>query len=126
MSIIVQILHSAPSMNTRSKKKEAQQNPMAPQFGQGEVDSHQYFFTLLNSLNDNLFIHMVQQDTTMFDLQELTHEELVNHKQVKKDLTRAREFKRETNREEKLVRLKEELIRKTELGETGLIWRNQE
>ena len=93
MSIIVQIIHSIPSMNTRSKKKLAQQNPMAPHFGQGDIDSQQYFFTLPNSLDDNLFIHMVQQDTTMFDLQELTHEELVNHKQAKKDLVRAKEFK---------------------------------
>ena len=32
----------------------------------------------------------------MFDLQELTHEELANHRQAKKDLARANEFKRET------------------------------
>ena len=69
---------------------------MAPQFSQGEVDSHKYFFTLPNSLDDNSFVHMVQQDTLMFDLQELTHKELANHKQVKKDLARAKEFKRET------------------------------
>ena len=62
----------------------------------------------------------------MFDLQELTHEELANHRQAKKDLVRAKEFKKETDRAEKLVRLKRELIRKTELGEMGLIWRNQE
>ena len=103
MSIIVQILHSTPLMNTRSEKKVAQQNPMAAQFAQGEVDSRQYFFTLPNSLDNNLFIHMVQQDTTMFDLQELTHEELKNHRQAKKDLARAKEFKREMNRKEKLV-----------------------
>ena len=99
---------------------------MAPQFSQGEVDSQQYFFTLPNSLDDNSFVHMVQQDTTMFDLQELTHEELANHKQAKKDLARAKEFKREMDRKEKLVQLKRELIRKAELGESGLIWRNQE
>ena len=71
---------------------------MAAQFGQEEVNSHQYFFTLPNSLDDNSFVHMVQQDMTMFNLQELTHEELMNHKQAKKDLARAKELKREMDK----------------------------
>ena len=103
MSIIVQIIHSIPSMNTCSKKRLTQENPMVPEFGQGEIDSRQYFFTLPNGLDDDSFVHMVQQDTAMFDLQELTHEELVNHRQAKKKLVRAKEFKREEKRMEKLV-----------------------
>ena len=93
---------------------------------QGNINSCHYFFTLPNSLNDNSFVHMVQQDTTMFDLQELTHEELVNHRQAKENVVKARELEREATRKGKLVWLKRELIRKAELGELGLIWRNQE
>ena len=126
MSIIVQILYSAPSLNTRSKKRLAQQNPMGPQFTQGDIDSCQYFFTLPNTLDDNSFVHLVQQDTMLFDLQDLDHEDLVNHKRAKKNIARARKLQRSTERAEKLVRLKRELIRKAELGESGLVWRNQE
>ena len=46
MPNIVQILYSAPSMNTHSKKKLPLQNPMNPQFGQGNIDSQQYFFKI--------------------------------------------------------------------------------
>ena len=99
---------------------------MGNQFAQGDIDSQRYFFTLPNSLDDNLFIHVVQQDTTMFNLQEVTHEELANHGEAKKNLAKEKEFKREMRRKEKLVQLKRELIRKVELGESGLVWRNQE
>ena len=74
----------------------------------------------------NLIVHMAQQDTPLFDLQDLDHEELANHKRAKRNIARQRQFKRDTDRAEKLVRLKRELIRKTEWGELGLIWRNQE
>ena len=126
MPIIVQILYSLPSMNTRSQKKEALQNPMEPQFGHGDIDSRQYFFTLPNTIDDNSFVHLVQQDTTLFDLQDLDHEDLVNHKEGKRRLAESRALKRETKRLEKVVRLKRELIRKAELGELGPVWRNQE
>ena len=99
---------------------------MGPQFAQGDIDSQQYFFTLPNTIDNNLFVHLVQQDTTLFDLQDLDHEDLVNHKEGKRRLVESRALKRETKRLEKLVRLKRELIGKAELGELGLIWRNQE
>ena len=41
-------------------------------------------------------------------------------------MVRAKEFKRMMDRAEKLVQLKRELIRKAELGELGLVWKNQE
>ena len=62
----------------------------------------------------------------MFDLQDLGHEDLVNHKEGKRRLAESRALKRETKRLEKVVRSKRELIRKAELGELGLVWRNQE
>ena len=126
MPIIVQILYSTPLMNAHSQKKLTQQNPMNPQFGHGDIDSRQYFFTLPNTIDDNSYVHLVQQDTTLFDLQDLDHEDLANHKRVKRNIARARKLKRSTERAEKLVRLKRVLIRKAELGVSGLIWRNQE
>ena len=70
-------------MNTRSQKKLTTQNPMNPQFGQGDVDLRRYFFTLPNIIDDNLLVHLVQQDTPLFDLQDLDHEDLANHKRAK-------------------------------------------
>ena len=126
MPIIVQILHSTPLMNTPSQKKLAQQNPMNPQFGQGDINSQQYFFTLPNTINDNLFVHLVQQNTPLFNLQDLDHEDLANHKRAKRNIVRTRKLQRSTERAEKLVQLKRELIRKAELRVSGLVWRNQE
>ena len=97
-----------------------------PQFGQGGIDSQKYFFTLPNTLNNNLFIHLVQQDTMLFNLQDLGHEDLANHKRAKRNVARQWEFKRDTDRMEKVAQLKRELIRKAERGESGLVWRNQE
>ena len=62
----------------------------------------------------------------LFNLQDLDHEDLVNHKRAKRDIVRVRKLKRSTERVEKLVQLKRELIRKAELGVSGLVWRNQE
>ena len=77
-------------------------------------------------IDDNSYVHLVQQDTPLFNLQDLDHEDLANHKRAKRNIVRARKLQRSTERVEKLVRLKRELIRKAELGVSGLIWRHQE
>ena len=71
-------------MNTHSQKKLATQNPMNPQFGQGDINSQRYFFTLSNTID-------------------LNHEDLVNHKRAKRNIVRQRQFKRDMDRAEKLV-----------------------
>ena len=49
-----------------------------------------------------------------------------DQKEGKRRLAESRALKRETKRKEKVVRLKRELLRIAELGESGLVWRNQE
>ena len=95
-------------------------------FGKGLINSQHYFFTLPNTMDDNSFVHLVQANTILHDLQDLDHVDIENHKERKRRLAELRVKKRETKRMEKVVRLKRELIRKGELGESGLIWRNQE
>ena len=80
-------------MNTHSQKKLVLLNPMGPQFGHRDIDSRQYFFTLPNTIDNNLFIHLVQQDTMLFDLQDLDHEDLANHKESKQGLAELRALK---------------------------------
>ena len=114
-------------MNTCSKKRNIVLDPTNQlHFGEGLIDSRLYFFTLPNTMDDNSFVHLVQNDTTLFDLQDLDHVDIENHKEGKRRLAELRALKWETKRMEKVVRLKSELIRKAELGEIGLIWRNQE
>ena len=95
-------------------------------FSEGLIDSQKYFFTLPNTMDNNSFVHLVQQDTSLFDLQDLDHEDIAHHKEGKRRLAESRVLKWEEKRMEKVVRLKRELIRKAELGELGLVWRNQE
>ena len=114
-------------MNTRSKKRNIILDPTNQlHFGEGLIDSRLYFFTLPNTIDDNSFIHLVQQDMTLFDLQDLDHVDVQNHKEGKRRLAESRTLKRKVKRMEKVVRLKRELIRKAELGQSGLVWRNQE
>ena len=127
MSIIVQIAYTAPSMNTRSKKRGIVIDPGHKQdFGQGLINSQQYFFTLPNALDDNSFVHMVQVSTPLYNLQDLDQVNIEDHKRRKRRWAKLNAKKREKQRMEKVVQLKKELIRKGELGESGLVWRNQE
>ena len=125
MSIIVHIIHSAPSMNTRSQKKNAL-SAARPQFGHGDIDSQKYFFALPNTLDDNSYVHLVQQETSLFDLQDLDHQDILNHKEAKRRLAEQRAIKRREKDLERVVQLKRELLRKALLGKSGLVWRNQE
>ena len=125
MPIIVQIIYTAPSMNTRSKKRNTL-NPAGPHFGHGKINSQHYFFTLPNTIDDNLFVHLVQGNMSLLDLQDLDHQDILNHKEGKRRLAEKRALRQREKDLVKVVRLKRELLRKVELGESGLVWRNQE
>ena len=125
MSIIVHIIHSAPSMNTHSQKKNTL-SAAGPQFGHGDIDLQKYFFALPNTLDDNSYVHLVQQETSLFDLQDLDHQDILIHKEAKTRLVEQRAIKRREKDLERVVRLKRELLRKALLGKLGLVWRNQE
>ena len=127
MSIIVEIVYTAPSMNTRSKKRGIVKNPgHENHFGNGLINSQEYFFTLPNTLDDHSFVHMVQVGTSLYDLQDLDQPDIDDYKRRLRKRAELNAKKREKQRMEKVVRLKRELIRKGELGESGLVWRNQE
>ena len=104
MSFIVQIAYTAPSMNTRSKKRGIVIDPANQlHFSKGLINSQRYFFTLPNTLDDNLFVHLVQADTLLYDLQDLDHVDIKNHKEGKRRLAELRAMKREKKRMEKVV-----------------------
>ena len=119
MPIIVQILYSSPLLNTHSQKKAALLNPMGPQFSHRDINSQQYFFTLPNTIDNNLFVHLVQLDTTLFDLQDLDHEDLANHKEGKRRLAESRAFKQETKKVGKSGLIQKRVDKESRIGRIG-------
>ena len=95
------------------------------------VNTAYYFFTLSNTLDDHTYVHQVQQDTCLYNLQDLEPEELTERKRIKKNQARRRKMQRIRERAEKLVQLKRELqlIHKqsrTESGTMGIVCWNWE
>ena len=91
MSIIVEIVYSPPARNTCSQKWLHPNNPHDQHFEDGMVtlDTRCYFFTLPNTMDDDSYIHLVQWNTCMFDLQDLGHEELGEGKQDEENENRS-------------------------------------
>ena len=99
------------------------------------VDTRHHFFTLPNMLDNHTFIHMVQQDTCLYDIQDLEPEEIAEWMRIKKKQARARRMRRIRQlaeiQVEKVKQLKRELwiAHKrscTEDGVLGIVWWNQE
>ena len=67
------------------------------------LDTQYYFFSLPNTLDDNSYIHLIQQGTCLYDLQDLTPEELADHKRRKKNWVRNGKMERIREEVEKLV-----------------------
>ena len=73
------------------------------------LNTRYYFFSLPNALDDDSYVHLIQQGTCPYDLQDLTPEELTDHKCRKKNGARNRKMKRIREEVEKLVWLKRKL-----------------
>ena len=86
-------------------------HPIHQNFEDGMVilDTRYYFFTLPNTLDDHNYVHMVQQDIFLYDLQDLDPEELAERKRIKKNQARRRKMGRIREKAEILVWLKREL-----------------
>ena len=109
------------------------QSPIHQDFENGMAipDTLPYFFTLPNTQDDHTYLHWVQRDTYLHDLQDLKPEELTERMRIKKNQVRRREMQRIREKAEKLVWLKRELWlmhkwSRTENGQLGIIWWNQE
>ena len=75
---MVEIIVSPPAMNTHSKKCQLPNNHPAQQLDDGTMvlDTCLHFFTLPNLLDDHTFVHMVQRDTCLYDIQDLEPEDI--------------------------------------------------
>ena len=122
-----------PAMNTRSKKC------LIPHIvdnlnGDDFFDSNN-FFTLPNTLDDEMYVHIIQRDTCLFDIQDLDPEDIAERLRIKRKQAKKRRMLRIRHTAEiqagKVKRLRRELQiahkrSRTEDGELGIIWWNRE
>ena len=122
-----------PAINTRSKKR------LIPQIvdnldGDDFFDSNN-FFTLPNTLDDEMYVHIIQRDTCLFNIQDLDPEDIAERLGIKKKQADKRRMQRMRRAAEiqigKVKRLRRELRiahkkSRTENGELGIVWWNRE
>ena len=120
-----------PAMNTRSRKR------LIPQIvdnleGDDFFDANN-FFTLPNTLDDESFVHVIQQDTCLFDIQDLDPEDIAERLRIKRKQAHKRKMGRIRQaaeiQAEKVKRLRRELRimhkkSRTEDGQLGIVWWN--
>ena len=70
-------------MNTRSKKHQTVHHALETNEDQILFDS-QHFFTLANMMDDDSYVHLIQRDTCLFDIQDLSPEDIERRQRMKK------------------------------------------
>ena len=131
---IVEIVMSPPAMNTCSKKCQLP-HPTDQLEDQPLLLDTQNIFTLPNMLDNHTFVHIIQRDTCLYDIQDLEPEDITERMRIKKKQATWRRMRRMRQaaeiQVEKVKWLKRELWlmhkwSKTESGEMGIIWWNRE
>ena len=93
------------------------------------------FFTLPNTLDDASYIHIIQRDTCLFDIQDLDPEDIAERLRIKKKQANKRRMMRMRRTAEiqagKVKQWRRELWiahkrSRTEDGTLGIVWWNQE
>ena len=109
---IVNIVASSPAMDTRSKKVHLPDDHLINNYfknGMAILNTHYFFFTLPNSLDGNPYVHLLQQSTCLYDIQDLDPEDIAEWKRKKKNWARKQKMRRIREAVERLVWLKREL-----------------
>ena len=124
---------SPPAMNTRSRKHLIPQ--IVDNLDGNEFFDANNFFTLPNTLDDASYVHIIQRDTCLFDIQDLDPADITERLRIKKKQADKRRMKRIRRaaeiQAEKVKRLRRELRHahkrsRTEDGELGIVWWNRE
>ena len=121
-------------MNTHSKKHQLP-HPANQLNEENFLLDMGSFFTLPNMLDDHTFVHIIQWDTCLYDIQDLEPEDITERMRIKKkqaDKRRMRRIRRAAEIQvEKVKQLKRVLLivhkkSRTEDGELVIIWWNRE
>ena len=78
-----------PAMNTRSKKRLTARHALETNEDKILIYS-QHFFTLTNMMDDDLYVHLIQCDTCLYDIQDLDPEDIDMRLRMKKKVAKKR------------------------------------
>ena len=123
-----------PAMNTRTRKRLTARHALET-FGDKLLLDSEHFFTLANMIDDDSYVHLIQRDTCLYDIQDLEPEEIEKRQRMKKKAALKRRMQRIRRHAElraaevKLLRRELRIAHKknrTEDGELGITWWSRE
>ena len=123
-----------PAMNTRNKKRLTARHALET-FGDKLILDSEHFFTLANMIDDDSYVHLIQRETCLYDIQDLDPEDIAKRQRMKKRAAAKRRMQRirctaELRAAEvKLLRRELRIAHKknrTEDGELGITWWSRE
>ena len=122
-----------PAMNTHSKKRLTACHVLETMTDKILIDS-EHFFTLANMMDNDSYIHLIQRDTTLYNIQDLDPEDIDTRLRTKKKAVKKRRMQRIRHAELRAAEVK--LLRRelwiahkknrTENGEMGITWWSRE
>ena len=123
-----------PAMNTRNRKRLTARHAHET-FGDKLLLDSEHFFTLANMIDDDSYVHLIQRDTCLYDIQDLEPEDIEKRQRMKKKAALKRRMQRIRRHAElraaevKLLRRELRIAHKknrTESGELGITWWSRE
>ena len=83
---------SPPTMNTHSRKRQSACHTLETNGDKILLDS-EHFFTLTNRMDDDSYVHLIQQDTCLYDIQDLDPEDIAERLRIKKKGVKKRQMR---------------------------------
>ena len=80
-------------MNTRSKKCLTARHALETNMDKILLDS-EHFSTLTNMMDDDLYVHLIQRDTCLYDIQDLDPEDIDTRLRMKKKAAKKRRMEK--------------------------------
>ena len=123
-----------PAMNTHSKKRQTVRHALEMNEDKILIDS-EHFFTLANMMDDDLYVHLIQRDTCLYDIQDLGPEDIDKRLRMKRKAAkkwRMQKIRRHAELEAVKVKLLRRELRiahkknRTDDGELGITWWSRE
>ena len=97
-------------MNTRNRKRLIARHALET-FGDKLLLDSEHFFTLANMLDDDSYVHLIQCDTCLYDIQDLGPEDIEKRQRMKKKAALKRRMQR-TRRHAELRAVEVKLLRR--------------
>ena len=82
-----------PAMNTRTRKRLTARHALET-FGDKLLLDSEHFFTLANMIDDDSYVHLIQRDTCLYDIQDLEPEDIEKRQRMKKKAALKRRMQR--------------------------------